>query len=103
MRQPIVSTPFSQRAGNAGKDDLGDEFGYCSGAAATARLLCTVEHIFENGPDRLPLTITPLTPVFAARVTGVDISRPLGESVFAEIRTAFDAFSVLVFPDAPRD
>lgn len=49
----------------------------------------------------MPLTITPLTPVFAARITGVDISRPVDDAVFAGIRGAFDTYSVLVFPGQP--
>jgi len=49
----------------------------------------------------LPLTIEPLTPVFGARVTGVDISQPVDDAVFAEIRGAFDTYSVLVFPGQP--
>lgn len=49
----------------------------------------------------MPLTIEPLTPVFGARVTGVDISRPVEDAVFAEIRAAFDTYSVLVFPGQP--
>jgi len=47
------------------------------------------------------LTVEPLTPVFAARVTGVDISQPVDDAVFAEIRGAFDSYSVLVFPGQP--
>ncbi len=49
----------------------------------------------------MPLTIEPLTPVFGARVTGVDISQPVDDAVFAEIRGAFDTYSVLVFPGQP--
>ncbi|MDA0662802.1 MAG: TauD/TfdA family dioxygenase [Proteobacteria bacterium] len=49
----------------------------------------------------MPLTVKPLTPVFAAEVTGVDINRPLSDAVFAEIRAAFDAYSILVFPGQP--
>lgn len=33
----------------------------------------------------------------------MDISRPLGDATFAEVRAAFDAYSVLIFPDQPMD
>jgi alpha-ketoglutarate-dependent 2,4-dichlorophenoxyacetate dioxygenase len=41
--------------------------------------------------------VTPLTPVFAARIDGVDIARPLDDATFAAIRAAFEEHSVLVF------
>ena len=47
----------------------------------------------------MPLTVNPLTPVFVAEVTGVDITSPLSKTEFAEIRAAFDAYSILVFPN----
>ena len=47
----------------------------------------------------MALTVTPLMPVFCARITGVDITVPLDDVTFAEIRAAFDAHSVLIFPD----
>jgi hypothetical protein len=34
--------------------------------------------------------VTPLTPVFAARIDGVDLTRPLPDATFAEIRAAFE-------------
>ncbi len=49
----------------------------------------------------MPLTVTPLTPVFCAEITGVDIRKPLDDATFAEIRAAFDDYSILVFPDQP--
>ena len=39
----------------------------------------------------MPLTITPITPVFGARLSGVDIGEPLNEAAFGAIRDAFDA------------
>lgn len=51
----------------------------------------------------MPLTVTPLTPVFCAEVTGVDVTRPIDDAVFAKIRDAFDAHSVLIFPGQPMD
>jgi alpha-ketoglutarate-dependent 2,4-dichlorophenoxyacetate dioxygenase len=47
--------------------------------------------------------VTPLTPVFAARVEDVDLTRPLPDATFAEILAAFDEHSVLVFPGQPVD
>lgn len=49
----------------------------------------------------MPLTVTPLTPVFCAEIAGVDIRKPLDDATFAEIRAAFDDYSILVFPDQP--
>ncbi|MEM9681877.1 MAG: TauD/TfdA family dioxygenase, partial [Pseudomonadota bacterium] len=51
----------------------------------------------------MPLQIKPLTPVFCAEVSGVDIAQPLDDAAFAEIRAAFDAHSVLLFRDQPMD
>jgi len=45
--------------------------------------------------------VTRLTPVFAARIDGVDITRPVADSVWAEIRAAFEEHSVLLFRDQP--
>ena len=44
------------------------------------------------------LQIRPLQPLFAARVTGLDLRQPLDEAEFARVREAFDRFSVLVVP-----
>jgi alpha-ketoglutarate-dependent 2,4-dichlorophenoxyacetate dioxygenase len=44
------------------------------------------------------LHITPLHPVFAARVDGLDLSRPLAPAVVAAIDKAMDRHAVLVFP-----
>jgi alpha-ketoglutarate-dependent 2,4-dichlorophenoxyacetate dioxygenase len=49
------------------------------------------------------IRVTPLTPVFAARVEGVDITRPIDEGEWNVIRAAFEEHSVLVFHDAPLD
>lgn len=49
----------------------------------------------------MELALSPLTPNFGAEVTGVDISQPLSDEDFRDVRTAFDTFSVLVFPDQP--
>jgi alpha-ketoglutarate-dependent 2,4-dichlorophenoxyacetate dioxygenase len=43
------------------------------------------------------IVVTRLTPVFAARIDGVDITRELDDRTSAEIRAAFEEHSVLVF------
>ena len=42
-------------------------------------------------------TVTALTPLFAAEIGGVDVTRPLDPHLFAEIRAALDTHAVLVF------
>ena len=42
------------------------------------------------------MKIAPLTPVFAARIEDVDLTRPLDDAVFGEIRAAFEEHSVPV-------
>jgi alpha-ketoglutarate-dependent 2,4-dichlorophenoxyacetate dioxygenase len=46
-------------------------------------------------------TVKPVHPLFVAEVTGVDLSRPLPDDVFAEIDAAFIRHAILVFPDQP--
>ena len=43
------------------------------------------------------LTITPLHPCLGARVEGVDLTGPVEDDTFRQIRAAFDEHSVLVF------
>src|SRR5262245_40873277 len=45
----------------------------------------------------MTIAVTPLTPVFAARIDGVDITRPVDAAAWAAIRAALDEHSVLVF------
>jgi alpha-ketoglutarate-dependent 2,4-dichlorophenoxyacetate dioxygenase len=47
------------------------------------------------------ISVTRLAPSVAARVDGVDITRPLEDGAFAEIRAAFEEHSVLVFSGQP--
>jgi alpha-ketoglutarate-dependent 2,4-dichlorophenoxyacetate dioxygenase len=49
------------------------------------------------------IAVTPLTPCFAARVDGADLTRPLDEPTWAAIRAAFEEHSVLVFHGQPLD
>jgi alpha-ketoglutarate-dependent 2,4-dichlorophenoxyacetate dioxygenase len=51
----------------------------------------------------MTITVTRLTPHFAARIEGVDGGRPLDDATWAQVRAAFEAHSVLVFPRFPRD
>jgi alpha-ketoglutarate-dependent 2,4-dichlorophenoxyacetate dioxygenase len=50
-----------------------------------------------------PITVTRLSPAFAARIDGADISRPLDDATWAAIRAAFDEHSVLLFRGARLD
>ena len=45
----------------------------------------------------MTLTFLPLTPVFGAECSGVDIGRPLAATVAEEIQLALDHYAVLVF------
>ncbi|HAA91062.1 MAG TPA: hypothetical protein DCS82_11510 [Rhodospirillaceae bacterium] len=47
----------------------------------------------------MSITIRPLTPVFGAEITDVDLARPLDSETLAEIKDAFEDHSVLLFPD----
>ena len=46
----------------------------------------------------MTITISPITPNFAAEIGDVDLAKPLDPAVFAEIQQAFWKYSVLVFP-----
>jgi alpha-ketoglutarate-dependent 2,4-dichlorophenoxyacetate dioxygenase len=49
------------------------------------------------------IATAPLTPVFGARITGLDIARGVDAPTMAAVRDALDRFSVLVFPDQRID
>ncbi|HWL48121.1 MAG TPA: TauD/TfdA family dioxygenase [Sphingomonadaceae bacterium] len=49
------------------------------------------------------LSITPVTQEFAARVEGIDLSKPLSANTVSAIVTAMDRFAVLVFPGQTFD
>ena len=51
----------------------------------------------------MTIKVTPLTPTFAARIDGPDITQPVDDSTWAEIRAAFDEHSVLLFRGQPLD
>ena len=45
----------------------------------------------------MPVTIRPLTPVFAGEVSGVDCAEPLGADEVAAVEAGMDKYAVLVF------
>ena len=47
----------------------------------------------------MPITVCPVTPNFAAEIGDVDLSAPLAASEVADIKAAFAAYSVLIFPE----
>ena len=49
----------------------------------------------------MTLNIRPLHPVFAAEITGVDLTKPLSAEAHAEIVAAMDVYAVAVFPNQP--
>jgi len=49
------------------------------------------------------LNITPLQPLFAARIEGVDAAQPVAAPVMAALRDALDRYSVLVLPGQHLD
>ena len=51
----------------------------------------------------MTVTATRLTPHFAARIDGADVTRPLDDAVWSAIRAALDEHSVLAFHGAPMD
>lgn len=51
----------------------------------------------------MAIRVTPLTPVFAAEIEGADIREPLDDPTWAQIRAAFEEYSVLVFRGQPLD
>jgi alpha-ketoglutarate-dependent 2,4-dichlorophenoxyacetate dioxygenase len=53
-------------------------------------------HLTQETPV---ISIKPLHPLFAAEVTGLDLSHPVAPEALGEIRDAFARYSVLVFRD----
>ncbi len=51
----------------------------------------------------MTILVTRLTPACAARIDCADITRPVDDSTWAEIRAAFDEHSVLLFRGQPLD
>ena len=44
----------------------------------------------------MPITITPLHPLFCAEIAGVDTGAPMDDETFAEIRAALDEYSARI-------
>jgi len=51
----------------------------------------------------MTLAVTPLHPIFAAEVTGVDLSKPIDEATKCAIEHAMDEYAVCVLPDQRID
>jgi alpha-ketoglutarate-dependent 2,4-dichlorophenoxyacetate dioxygenase len=51
----------------------------------------------------MSLAVTPLHPLFAAEIRGIDLREPVPPALFAEIEAAFNRHAVLVFPDQPLE
>jgi len=51
----------------------------------------------------MTIKITRLTPAFAAKIDGADITKPVDDPTWAEIRAAFEEHSVLLFRGQPLD
>ena len=49
------------------------------------------------------VAVTPLHPLFAARITGADLTQPVGEGVARAIERAMDEYAVCVLPDQALD
>ena len=60
--------------------------------------------VLQDTPSARPATpyqrieVRPLTGVIGAEIHGVDLSQPLDDATFAEIRQAFDEYLVVYFP-----
>ncbi|MFI4935133.1 MAG: TauD/TfdA dioxygenase family protein [Caulobacterales bacterium] len=55
--------------------------------------------VVEGRPQPKTLSVEPLNPVIGAEIGGVDLSKPLTDERFADIRDALNAHHVLVFRD----
>jgi alpha-ketoglutarate-dependent 2,4-dichlorophenoxyacetate dioxygenase len=51
----------------------------------------------------MTLTIAPLHPLFGAEIKGVDLCAPLSDDTFAEIRSAFETYSIVLVRDQRVD
>ena len=56
--------------------------------------------VSEEGP---PMQITPTGPALGARITGIDLARPISEAETAALLAALGAHGVLCFPDQDLD
>src|SRR5690349_4301439 len=51
----------------------------------------------------MDLAVTPLHPLFAARIAGADLSQPVGETLARAIERAMDEYAVCALPDQQLD
>ena len=49
----------------------------------------------------MAILVNRLTDNFAAEIRGVDLSQKIPSGDFADVKTAFEQHSILVFPDQP--
>ena len=47
----------------------------------------------------MSISIRPLTPVFGAEITDIDLSEPLDQASVTEVKDAFEEYSILLFPN----
>src|SRR5712672_949016 len=65
----------------------------------TAGRVCHLNRLLEDRPmqDVLDITVTPLSPACGAEISGVDLTKPLGEAQVRAIKDAWGKHLVLVF------
>ena len=49
----------------------------------------------------MPLTLSPVHPVFAAEVSGLDVTQPLAPADVTALEAGMNRYAVLVFRDQP--
>ncbi len=47
----------------------------------------------------MPVTVCPVTPDFVAEIGDIDLTQPLPQEAFDELKQAFERYAVLVFPE----
>ncbi|MGJ7531433.1 TauD/TfdA dioxygenase family protein [Variovorax sp. GB1P17] len=57
--------------------------------------------IYDNPHKFKRINVAPVNSTIGAEITGVDLSKPVDEETFAEIRQAFADYLVIYFPDQP--
>jgi alpha-ketoglutarate-dependent 2,4-dichlorophenoxyacetate dioxygenase len=58
---------------------------------------------FEHGKRNMNLAVTPLHPLFAAKITDIDLGKPIDENMKRAIERAMDQYAVCVFPGQNLD
>lgn len=62
-----------------------------------------LDNFAKGNPIMSALTIEPVHNDFGARITGIDLKSPIREDQVAEIHTAIDEYSLVIFPDQHLD